>query len=442
MAAVGLALAIAAPAPRVDLLVIGVALAFGAIVCNPITGPALIGASLPFFFFSHDVGRLALSGPELALLLTWLALPVLWARDRLTHAPKPSIVLPFSAFAWPTALFLVAALSSLLVTQYTLLSVRQLRAVILEPILFFWLLRILQPRASARAALLGFLGAATATAAAAIAQVAFGIGGTAAEGVVRAQAWYPSANQLALTLGRALPAPLAYLAATWRTWAKRLRQPERIWPLALAGVALAILGAAILLTFSLGAWLGVTVACAVVLAALGLRRAALGLGGTAAACLLVVAGLAALGRLPERLDPARQTTGFRLDLWVSSLQMLRDHPILGIGLDNFVYLYQQIYLLPGAAEEPNLSHPHNWVLHVWLSLGLLGLVAFLWLLAVFWRRARRVVRAARARWYAAAAIGAMVDLLVHGLVDNSYFLVDLAFLFWLCLALVDVQEDT
>jgi hypothetical protein len=27
-------------------------------------------------------------------------------------------------------------------------------------------------------------------------------------------------------------------------------------------------------------------------------------------------------------------------------------------------------------------------------------------------------------------------LLVHGFIDNSYFLVDLAFLFWLCLALV------
>jgi hypothetical protein len=29
----------------------------------------------------------------------------------------------------------------------------------------------------------------------------------------------------------------------------------------------------------------------------------------------------------------------------------------------------------------------------------------------------------------------MADLLVHGFIDNSYFLVDLAFLFWLSLAL-------
>jgi hypothetical protein len=38
-------------------------------------------------------------------------------------------------------------------------------------------------------------------------------------------------------------------------------------------------------------------------------------------------------------------------------------------------------------------------------------------------------------------MGALADLLVHGFIDNSYFLVDLAFVFWLCLALVDRSAD-
>jgi hypothetical protein len=34
-------------------------------------------------------------------------------------------------------------------------------------------------------------------------------------------------------------------------------------------------------------------------------------------------------------------------------------------------------------------------------------------------------------------------MLVHGFIDNSYFLVDLAFVFWLCLALADSRiSDT
>jgi hypothetical protein len=45
------------------------------------------------------------------------------------------------------------------------------------------------------------------------------------------------------------------------------------------------------------------------------------------------------------------------------------------------------------------------------------------------------------RWLVAGALGSMADLLVHGLIDNSYFLVDLAFLFWMALALVDESAD-
>jgi O-antigen ligase len=118
--------------------------------------------------------------------------------------------------------------------------------------------------------------------------------------------------------------------------------------------------------------------------------------------------------------------------------MIRDHPLLGVGLDNFVYLYQQFYLREGAAAEPSLSHPHNWILNFWLSLGLLGLIAFVWLVVRFFRQALP----GRRRWVIAGAIGAMADMLVHGFIDNSYFLVDLAFLFWLCLALSEDRIES
>jgi O-antigen ligase len=152
---------------------------------------------------------------------------------------------------------------------------------------------------------------------------------------------------------------------------------------------------------------------------------------------VLVSLLSVAGLLPERLNPLRASSGFRLDLWLSSLQMVKDHPLLGIGLDNFVYLYQQVYLREGGAAEPNLSHPHNWVLHVWLQLGLLGLAAFLWLLWRFLRHSYRGLSDPSRRWVAAGSLGCMADTLVHGLIDNSYFLVDLAFIFWLTLALVN-----
>jgi putative inorganic carbon (HCO3(-)) transporter len=269
-------------------------------------------------------------------------------------------------------------------------------------------------RGSAPLALGGFLFGATVTAVAAIAQIPLGIGGTEAEGVRRAQAWYPSANHLALMLGRAWPFLIAAAVGRWRT----------------AWLPAAVVGLGLLLTFSTGGWLGGLAAVMVIVAAMSRRQLALRFGGLAAVALIGVSGLAIAGVLPERLNPLRQTGGFRLDLWLSSLQMLRDHPLLGIGLDNFAYLYGQFYVRAGAVAEPNLSHPHNWVLHVWLELGLLGLLAFVWLVFRFWKTAL-----SSNGWLVAGAMGAMADMLVHGLIDNSYFLVDLAFVFWLTLAL-------
>src|SRR5207253_4762678 len=200
----------------------------------------------------------------------------------------------------------------------------------------------------------------------------------------------PSANHLALMLDRAWPFLAAAAVARWP----------------LAWLPAGLVGLAIVLTFSTGSWLGALAGTLVVVAALYRRRTAVIFGAAAAVVLVAVSALAIGGLLPERLNPLRQTGGFRLDLWLSSLQMVRDHPLLGVGLDNFAYLYQQVYLREAAAAEPNLSHPHNWLLNFWLELGMLGLIAFIWLQVTFWRLARHT----RTRWLGAGACGAMADL--------------------------------
>ena len=412
LAGAGLVLLFTAPPHRLDLLAYGLAATLGAFVWCPAVAPLVIGASLPFYFFGRPLlGPLAFSPPGLALGLAWLAMAV-----GVVRRSGQWLCWPRTGYDAPLALFLVAALLSLLVTEYPLLSARELRALIFEPVAFFWLLAAVP--GSSRSALIGWLLAATATALVAIAQVAFGLGGTEAEGVRRAQAWYPSPNHLALMLGRAMPFVLVVALSQ--------EVPGGRWWWLAAG----LVGLALVLTFSTGGWLGGLVAIVVALAAMGRRRLARWLGGAAAVGLLVVSSLAVIGVLPERLNPLRQTGGFRLELWLSSIEMVRDHPLLGVGLDNFAYLYQQVYVREAALAEPNLSHPHNWVLNVWLELGLLGLVAFVWLLLRAWRGAR-----AQRGWLAAGALGSLADMLIHGLFDNSYFLVDLAFLFWLGLAL-------
>src|SRR5947199_9832386 len=119
--------------------------------------------------------------------------------------------------------------------------------------------------------------------------------------------------------------------------------------------------------------------------------------------------------------------------------MIRDHPVVGVGPDNFIHYYAPTrkenrwqtfcrpglgYLQPDAGAEPCLSHPHNVVLDFWLSIGLAGLIAFLWLQAVFWRSLItqwHLVRRTPGFPLLVGCAGAMVAALVHGLVAESYF---------------------
>ena len=138
----------------------------------------------------------------------------------------------------------------------------------------------------------------------------------------------------------------------------------------------------------------------------------------------------------------------RLSFWHEALLLIRQHP-LGIGLDQFLYYHNPAYgrsLLSQqelAAVDPTAAHPHNLILDIWLRLGPLGIVAFAWLLLRFFRQARALGRTSQDTYTAALARGAlaaMVAAIIHGLVDNFYFVPDIAFAFWLLLALVETSR--
>ena len=209
-------------------------------------------------------------------------------------------------------------------------------------------------------------------------------------------------------------------------------------------LAIAVLALALLLTYSVGAWLGCGAAI-LFMAAIRGRKALL--------TLLVAAGLLAVLLLPvlrvERvvshlgLQPG-STSVLRLSLWQSSLQMLADHPVLGVGLDGFLELYRTQYIRPEAWQEPNLSHPHQLVLEFWLNLGVLGVIVLVWFLVAFFQKGLRLYRAAEDPWRQALVLGllgAMVAACAHGLVDRFLFgSPDLAYLFFIFLALIVVLE--
>jgi O-antigen ligase len=136
-------------------------------------------------------------------------------------------------------------------------------------------------------------------------------------------------------------------------------------------------------------------------------------------------------RLANAFDLTRGTGFFRLNLWQSAWRMFVDHPLLGVGPDNFLYAYRGFYILPAAWQEPGLSHPHNVVLDWMTRLGVAGLTAGVALVLGFVALIRRCLRAGDTRVLAIACAGYLAEVLAHGMVDHSFFLIDLMFVFML-----------
>jgi O-antigen ligase len=84
------------------------------------------------------------------------------------------------------------------------------------------------------------------------------------------------------------------------------------------------------------------------------------------------------------------------------------------------------------------------VLDFWTRLGLLGLLVAVLMLIGFWREAWALYRRLPEGDMRALTIGlmaAMVASLAHGLIDNSFFLVDLAFVLMLMLAAIQTLSQ-
>lgn len=440
---------------------------------------AAAALALPFHAYPLRAGPLRLPASEWLLLAAGGASFLAWL---LRGAP---LVRP-RGWRLPATFAAVATLS-LFASAFPRYSLREYRLEVLEPVaLYLVVVTLCDHRWAVRTLQAAVLGGAVA-AAVGLATYALGARVVDAYGVRRMLGLYPSPDHLALYMERLAPVALALALGAMRslpprsaehaqksagknagaTGHTRLRPPEpscteRWWSgragiltgasevvgeagwrrgatwLALAWFACILaIGLNVLLSFSRGGWLGLGVGLTLMaLWLMGRWRWPLVAAGTVAA---VAVALAA--RSYPVLNLLGASTQARLHLWQAAWAMLRDGRLLtGAGMDNFLYLYQR-YRLPAAAAEPTLSHPHNLVLDAWLSLGLLGLPVLAWLFgrafALAWRAARRRGPHPADPLLAIGLAASLAAGLAHGVVDNSYFLVDLAAWTWLALGALE-----
>ena len=396
------------------------------IVLRPGAGLALIAAAAPFFLQPRPLFGKSFSLVEIATLLTAAS----WgARVLFAWRPGESRSWRASTLDLAVMLFVAVAVLSLQVANHTHVALRELRVLILEPAMFYVMLRTtrLDRRQVWRMVDCFVLGGVLV---AGIGLVQYALGTdviTAEEGFRRLVSVYGSPNSVGLYMGRVLP---VLLAITLLGGSRRRRT--------IYGLAVLPVGAALVLSFSKGALLiGVPLS----LLALGLLAGGRWLWAsivTLAGSALAAIPLLNTPRFRSLLDTSGGTTFFRIHIWRSSWTMFLENLWLGVGPDNFLYEYRSRYILPAAWQEPDISQAHNVLLDYATRMGIPGIVAGIWLQIEYWRIALplRRLRNADDRALAIGLMASMVSFLAHGLVDASYFLIDLAFVFFLTLGLV------
>ena len=125
----------------------------------------------------------------------------------------------------------------------------------------------------------------------------------------------------------------------------------------------------------------------------------------------------------------------RYQIWQTSIELGKLHPVFGVGLGNFQSAFGDLTQNRANFPEyitPLALTPHNIFLMFWLSMGILGLIVFLWLLVEFFRKGfsdfKKPLRP--------IILAVMASIIIYGLVESSIWKNDLAIIFWVFWALI------
>jgi O-antigen ligase len=124
----------------------------------------------------------------------------------------------------------------------------------------------------------------------------------------------------------------------------------------------------------------------------------------------------------QHLQPIFSTV-MRLNYWKDTLRIIKASPLAGVGLGNF-NLEQSRYA-------------HNSYLQIWAEMGILGIIAWMWIIFESLRTGFKKLKLSENQNYTLAALlSANFTFLIHNLIDFSFFLSEVSWIWWIILGLI------
>jgi O-antigen ligase len=428
----------------------------------------LLPLALPFYFYQKPVigsARFSLTEIVVGVFVLIAVLRLLFVHEDRQLLNWRRLWGRIGPFLLPTLVFLGIAAYTILGAYSEKLALRAFRQEVLEPMLYAAMLLIfLRTRQDVFRLIVAMLSIGLVIALLGIGQMLFFSNTLVpeADGVRRIHTVYGSANSIGLLFDYVIPLALALLVARVFWWNRLL-----------ALLLCVPLGWALYLTNSRGALIAIPIsAIFVCILAIRSRKVLLLVGSV-----LLVVLLGGVFLFQEQINEFANghTDGKGISslakrpyIWQTAINMINDRPWFGYGLDNWLCRYSRndICLTPephywlkvdpktqkptGLADEPYISHPHNIFLHVWVSIGVFGLLAFgVTLLLFFWLFIRILIHLRKSqlpdkeylRWMVVGLGAAILAALIQGQIDSAFLEQDLAFCFWLLVAALLVMRD-
>lgn len=199
------------------------------------------------------------------------------------------------------------------------------------------------------------------------------------------------------------------------------------------GISLSMF-AALILTFSRGCWIGLMLSAAIFVTFVAGK-----LWG-----LLLLALPAVPFILPESIvnrflsigDMKDSSTSYRVYIWLGTLLLLKDFWISGIGIGTEAFTKIYPFYSYSAIVAP---HPHNLFLNVLVETGAAGIVVFLFICIILFKRLARTTslsgKTSQTATMSVAIASAVAGFLLQGMFDNCFYNHRVFMIFWLIVAI-------
>lgn len=380
--------------------------------------------SLPTYLIRFDIFGLPSTLLEFSFGVLFLSWIIKYARTDLVEL-KNSFKND-KKFWWCFGLFFVGSILGIWISDEWYKSLGQWRAFFFEPMLFLMMLIAAQKRLKEND-LIYFLSLATVSiSVVAILQKFFPVFYPPslwdAETFGRVTSFFTTPNAIGLFVA---PVLFLLIAILWKNFNKNgIKKFLGFY------VVLALAATAILLSVSQGAWVALAVGGVAFLFLIGYKKFSIG---------LILLGLVFCLSVPMMRqavlfqDKAGQN---RLELWGYTTKFLTSSPknfVFGPGVRQWFRKVQKPYYFSEDNNIERLTYPHNIFFNFWSEAGLLGMLAIVGILIFCFYSSIKIYFSDKI--IGAGLFSSWIVFFVHGLVDVPYFKNDLAFLFWILVAI-------